>query len=83
MFRGLDDDVLKECVLATALGKSEEQKDRIIEELKRKHEEDRKLYEERFQIEIKSDGTTKMSELFPREVVQPTKSDDIVEDGEN
>lgn len=40
MFKGLDDDVLKTVMLYTALAKSDEEKEKAIEKLKRLREED-------------------------------------------
>lgn len=40
MFQGMEQDDLKEVMLAIALKKSEEEKDRIAEEIKRKKEQD-------------------------------------------
>jgi hypothetical protein len=51
MFSGLDDDALKEVILATALQKSEEEKERIIEDIKKKKEEDMKYFNEKFELD--------------------------------
>jgi len=48
MFQGLDDEVLKTVILYTALGKSEEEKDAICEEIKRKQQEDMEFYNRKF-----------------------------------
>ena len=81
MFTGMDDDVLKECMLATALIKSEEEKDLIIEQLKFKKQEDEKYFKSKFEIEITAEEPEKMRDIFPDPVLE-TKSDDLV-NGDN
>ena len=51
LFEGLDDDILKTVVLYTALGKSEEEKDAICEQIRKKQEEDMKYFMEKFEID--------------------------------
>jgi len=70
MFQGMDDDALKEIILATTLNKSEEAKQHIIENIKRKNDEDLKYINEKFQIEINSEEPLKMLELFKTYVEQ-------------
>jgi hypothetical protein len=70
MFQGMDDEVLKEVILATALQKSEEEKEKIIEAIKKKQEQDLKDIKEKFEIEIDSSEPLKMLELFKTYVEQ-------------
>lgn len=62
MFAGLDDDVLKTVIFYTAKGASEEEKDKICEQLKQKQEEDLKYFSEKMEIRI--------DHTVPEEVVQ-------------
>lgn len=50
LFTGLDDDALKQVMLACALGYSEEEKDKICEELRRVNEENFKDLTSRYQL---------------------------------
>ncbi len=53
MFQGLEDDPLKEIILAIALNKTQEEKDAIAEQIRLKNEED---YAERLKLfEVKCD----------------------------
>jgi hypothetical protein len=53
MFQGLEDDPLKEIILAVALNKTQEEKDAIAEQIRLKNEED---YAERLKLfEVKCD----------------------------
>ena len=66
MFQGMDDDALKEIILATALQKSEEEKERIIEDIKKKKEEDMKYFNEKFELD-------KVEPIQPFEKVVPNE----------
>lgn len=77
MFQGMDDDVLKEVILATSLQKSEEEKERILEIIKEKKREDTKYFEDKFQIKIDNTEPLKMLELFKTYVEQ---NKDMVEE---
>jgi hypothetical protein len=77
MFRGMDDEVLKEVILATSLQKSEEEKERIIDIIKEKQKEDMKYFNEKFEIEINNTEPLKMIELFKTYVEQ---NKDLVEE---
>jgi hypothetical protein len=70
MFQGLDDDVLKEVILATALQKPEEEKEKIIEAIKRKQNADLQEINEKFQITIDNTEPLKMLELFKTYIEQ-------------
>lgn len=70
MFKGLDDDVLKEVILATALQKPEEEKEKIIEAINRKQNTDLKEINEKFQITIDNTEPLKMLDLFKAYVEQ-------------
>jgi hypothetical protein len=70
MFKGLDDDVLKEVILATALQKSEEEKEKIIEAIKTKHKQDLQDIEDKFQIRIDNTEPLKMLDLFKTYIEQ-------------
>jgi hypothetical protein len=75
MFKGMDDDFLKEVLIATALNKSEEEKDAIVEAYKRQREED----EERF----RSFEITDVSEVVQQGHVVPPATpsiDDLPDD---
>lgn len=73
MFRGLDgDDLLKNIILYNALGKSEEEKDAMLDAWKRKQEED-KGYLEQFQI-------TDVAETVPPIDLSPALDVSIAED---
>jgi hypothetical protein len=50
MFSGLDDDVLKQVILACSLGYSEEEKDRICDELRRINEQNLQDSYNKFQL---------------------------------
>jgi hypothetical protein len=77
MFQGMDDDVLKEIVLATTLQKSEEEKEKIVEMIKKKQKEDLEYIKDKFEIEITKDEPLKMLELFKTYVEQ---NKDLVEE---
>jgi len=64
MFQGMDDDELKEIVLASSLQKADTEKERIIEIINKKKEEDLKYINEKFEIEINNKEPLKMLELF-------------------
>lgn len=91
MFKGLDDDVLKTVILYTALGKSEEEKDAICEEIKRKKEEDMEFFNKKFEIELTKENSEEVLKLMNPEclinitdVVPNEKSNDNIEsDGNN
>jgi hypothetical protein len=70
MFQGMDDDVLKEVILATALQKPEEEKEKIIESIKRKKALDMADIEEKFEIKIDNTEPLKMLDLFKAFVEQ-------------
>lgn len=70
MFQGMDDDELKEIVLATSLQKADVEKERIIELINKKKEEDIKYINEKFEIEINNKEPLKMLELFKSFVEQ-------------
>lgn len=64
MFQGMDDDELKEIILASSLQKADEEKERIIELINKKKEQDMKDIQEKFEIEINNTEPLKMLELF-------------------
>ena len=70
MFQGMDDDVLKEVILATALQKPEEEKEKIVEAIKRKQKIDLQEISEKFEITIDSSEPLKMLKLFQAYVEQ-------------
>ena len=91
MFQGLDDEVLKTVILYTALGKTEEEKDAMCEEIKRKQQEDMEFYNRKFEIEITKENSEEVLKLINPEclinitdVVENEKSNDNIEiDGNN
>lgn len=64
MFQGLDDDVLKTVVMYSALCKSEEEKDAICEEIRKKNEEDLAYFTQRYEIEINKDNAEEVLKLI-------------------
>jgi hypothetical protein len=54
LFSGMDDEVLKTVILYTALGKSDEEKDAVCEQIRKKKDEDLE-YINSFEIEINKD----------------------------
>jgi hypothetical protein len=54
MFQGMEDDELKEIVLASSLQKADEEKERIIELITKKKEEDAKYFNEKFEVDKSS-----------------------------
>jgi hypothetical protein len=70
MFQGMDDDELKEIILATSLQKADLEKERIVEIINKKKEEDLKYINEKFEIEINNKEPLKMLELFKTFVEQ-------------
>lgn len=50
LFTGMDDDALKQVMLACTLGYSEEEKERVCEELRKVNEENLRFITERFEI---------------------------------
>lgn len=50
MFKGMDNPELKAVMLACALGKTEEEKDRICEEIRKKKEDDHRYYTDKFEV---------------------------------
>jgi hypothetical protein len=64
MFQGMDDDELKEIILASSLQKADEEKERIIDLINKKKQEDLKDINEKFEIEINNKEPLKMLELF-------------------
>lgn len=52
MFAGLDDDVLKTVVYCTSMNMSEEEKDRICEQIRKKKEDDEQYFREKFEIVV-------------------------------
>jgi len=56
MFKGLDHDELKEIILATALEKSEEEKEELVENIKKKQKQDLEYINEKFEIIIDKDN---------------------------
>lgn len=67
MFTGLDDDVLKTIILYNALGKSEEEKDAVCEQIRKKKEEDLE-YIRSFEIEINKDTHPDILKLVNPEI---------------
>lgn len=89
MFAGMDDDVLKTVILATSLGKSEEEKDAICEEIRKKQEEDAKFFTEKFEIELTKENSEEVLKLINPPCLLNEKSNDTItesvaqeEDGE-
>lgn len=89
-FTGVDDDILKSIVLYTALGKSDEEKDALCEQINKKREEDLKFFKEKFEIEINKDTPEEVLKEITPEVYIPNhhdlnnKSNNIIEvDGDN
>lgn len=70
MFKGLEDDALKEIVLATALEKPEREKEKIIQIINKKNSEDLAYIKEKFEIEIDNTSPLKMLDLFKAYVEQ-------------
>ena len=70
LFQGMEDDALKEIVLANALQKSEDEKERILEIIRQKKTDDVKYINEKFEIEINSDDPLKMLDLFKTYIEQ-------------
>jgi len=77
MFSGMDDDVLKEVLLATALQKPEEEKEKLAEAIKRKQQLDLQDIEEKYEIKIDNTEPLKMLDLFKAYVEQ---NKDLVEE---
>ena len=70
LFAGLDDDVLKTVMLYTALGKSEEEKDAICEQIRKKKEADME-YIQKFEITIDKDTPEEILKLInPKDVTE-------------
>jgi len=86
MFQGLDDEVLKTVILYTALGKSEEEKDAMCEEIKRKQREDMEFYTRKFEVEITKENSEEVLKLMNPEclinITDLEKSNDNI-DGNN
>ena len=81
-FTGLEDDQLKEILLAIALEKSQEEKDALVEEMRRQNEIDYNHYIERYElvvhdIEKKSD-TILDGEREPNKLDQGQQSSTLV-----
>ena len=70
LFQGMEDDALKEIVLANALQKSEDEKERILEIIRQKKTDDVKYINEKFEIEINRDDPLKMLDLFKTYIEQ-------------
>jgi hypothetical protein len=70
LFQGMEDDALKEIVLANALQKSEDEKERILEIIRQKKTDDIKYINEKFEIEINRDDPLKMLDLFKTYIEQ-------------
>lgn len=68
MFQGLDDDVLKNIILYTALEKSEEEKDKLCEEIKKAKEEDLKYYYEKFEVKVDNETPEEILKLINPEI---------------
>jgi hypothetical protein len=90
MFSGMDDDILKTVLLCTSLGKSEEEKDAICADIKRKQEEDNQFYTQKFEIEITKENSEEVLKLINPECLLNEKSTDSItetikeeEDGNN
>ena len=62
MFQGMDDDELKEIILATSLQKADLEKERIVEIINKKKEDNAKYFNEKFEIEINNKEPLKMLE---------------------
>jgi len=77
MFSGMDDDVLKEVLLATALQKPEEEKEKLAEAIKRKQQIDLQDIEQKYEIKIDNTEPLKMLDLFKAYVEQ---NKDLVEE---
>lgn len=77
MFSGMDDDVLKEVILASALQKPEEQKEELVEAIKRKQQIDLQDIEQKYEIKIDNTEPLKMLDLFKAYVEQ---NKDLVEE---
>jgi hypothetical protein len=63
MFQGLEDDPLKDILLAVALNKSEEEKERIAEQIRLKNERDYEDMRARFEVEVSSENPYAATEL--------------------
>lgn len=90
MFSGMDDDVLKTVILATSLGKSEEEKDAICEEIRKKNEEDAQFFTEKYEIELTKENAEEVLKLINPPCLLNEKSNDTItesvaqeEDGEH
>ena len=70
MFQGMDDDELKEIILATSLQKADLEKERIVEIINKKKEDNAKYFNEKFEIETNNKEPLKMLELFKTFVEQ-------------
>lgn len=70
LFQGMEDDALKEIVLANALQKSEDEKEYILEIIRQKKTDDVKYINEKFEIEINRDDPLKMLDLFKTYIEQ-------------
>jgi hypothetical protein len=77
MFSGMDDDVLKEVLLATTLQKPEEEKEKLVEAIKRKQQIDLQDIEQKYEIKIDNTEPLKMLDLFKAYVEQ---NKDLVEE---
>jgi hypothetical protein len=77
MFKGMDDDVLKEVILATSLQKPEEEKEKLVESIRKKQEIDLQDIEQRYQIKIDNTEPLKMLDLFKAYIEQ---NKDVVEE---
>lgn len=80
MFQGLDDDVLKNIILYTALEKSEEEKDKLCEEIKKAKEQDMEYFNQKFEIIVdKNTPQEVLSLLNPEAQINLEKSPDNIE----
>jgi len=70
LFTGMDDDALKQIVLACSLGYSEEEKERVCEELRKVNEEN-------------LSDITKRFELVADQVVEPEPAVEVSEEKES
>lgn len=89
-FKGVDDDILKSIVMYTALGKSEEEKDALCEQINKKREEDLKYFQEKFEIEISKDTPEEVLKEINQDIFIPgyhdlteNKSDNIIIESEH
>jgi hypothetical protein len=79
MFKGLDDDTLKEVILAIALNKTQEEKDAIAEQIRLKNEADYAEKMKMFEIEVSSESLNEST----NEVPELTTESQVIINGED